>query len=93
MNHYYSSDGTRYKKSIIDKKIKIAKAHAIENQLTEYGFNHCKLCKVSSGTYFDCSHRVSVNEAQKSSRVELAWSVDNIDVLCRECHKKRDKLI
>ena len=90
MNHYHTSDGERIAKSKIDKLVSNAKKMLIDEQFFEYGYNFCEECEVSSGVYLDCSHTISVDEAQKTRRSELAWDVNNLRVLCRYCHLKHD---
>jgi len=92
MNHYYTSKGERVSKSRIDALVRNAKEKALSLQRDEFGYNFCVECKRSGGVRLDCSHRVSVDMAQKTRRTELAWDVNNIDILCREHHQKRDKL-
>ena len=89
MNHYYTSDEERVAKSVIDSKTRKAKSNALSEQFWEYGYNFCVDCKTSSGR-LDCSHTISVDEAQKTRRAELAWDVNNIKVRCRDCHIKQD---
>ena len=91
MNHYHTSDGERVAKSVIDSRVRDAKSNALSEQFYEYGYNFCEECEVSSGVYLDCSHTISVDEAQKTRRSELAWDVSNLRVLCRRCHAKHDK--
>jgi len=90
MNHYHTSDGERVAKSVINKLVSNAKKMLIDEQFYEYGYNFCEECEVSSGVYLDCSHTISVDEAQKTRRSELAWDVNNLRVLCRDCHIKHD---
>lgn len=90
MNHYYTSDDERVAKSVIDRKIREAKANALSEQFWEYGYNFCIDCLKSNGVMLDCSHTISVDEAQKTRRTELAWDVKNIKVRCRDCHIEHD---
>ena len=92
MNHYYTSDDERVAKSVIDRKIREAKANALSEQFWEYGYNFCTDCLKSSGVRFDCLHNVSVDEVQKIRRTEFVWDKDNIKVRCRECYQKYDNL-
>ena len=93
MNHYFTSTGERVSKAEIDRKVRKAKELVIEAQKDLYGYNFCQVCgRNGSQTYLDCSHIVSVDECQKTRRAELAWAPANIQVLCRKCHQKRDKL-
>jgi 5-methylcytosine-specific restriction endonuclease McrA len=91
MNHYYTSTGERVSKSRIDALVRNAKEKALELQREEHDYNFCVECGRSDDR-LDCSHRISVDLAQKTRRTELAWDVNNIDILCRTCHQKRDKL-
>ena len=91
MNHYYTSDGDRVSKSVIDKRVRKAKSNALSEQFWEFGYNFCVDCLRSSGVYLDCSHTISVDEAQKSRRTELAYDKNNIKVRCRECHQAHDR--
>ena len=64
---------------------------ALSEQFWEFGYNFCVDCLRSSGVYLDCSHTISVDEAQKSRRTELAYDKNNIKVRCRECHQDHDR--
>lgn len=90
MNHFYTSNEERVAKSVIDAKVRKAKTNVLSSQYWEFGHNFCVDCLRSSGVYLDCSHTVSVDEAQKTRRSELAWDEDNVEVRCRECHIKHD---
>ena len=90
MNHYYTSDEERVGKSVVDSKTRQAKASALSRQFWEYGYNFCEDCLTSSAVRLDCSHNISVDEAQKTRRTELAWDVNNITIRCRDCHIKHD---
>ena len=90
MNHYYTSNEERIAKSVIDAKIKKAKSNALSEQFWEFGYNFCVDCLRSTGVYLDCSHTISVDEAQKTRRAELAYDKDNIKVRCRSYHIQHD---
>ncbi len=92
MNSYKMSDGTRIKKSVIDRLVRAAKYQVLINQQIEHGYNFCVDCERSSGTYIDCSHDISVDKCQKEGHTELAWDLENINPRCRSCHEKHDKL-
>src|SRR5690606_25994199 len=92
MNSYKTSNGERIKQSVIESLIRKAKAEKVKQQFEEHGYNFCENCKISSGTYLDCSHQISVKEAKESGRTELCFDVENIKILCRLCHQKLDKL-
>lgn len=86
MNHYFTSSGERVSKSVIDSRIRKAKKDKVDSM----DYPHCEECGISSGTYFDCSHIVSVKKCQESRETEKAWAVDNIRMLCRRCHELFD---
>ena len=91
MNHYYTSKGERISKSRIDALVRIAKEKALTLQRDEFGYNFCVECKRSGGVRLDCSHTISVDEAQKTRRTELAFDVNNIQILCRQHHEEHDR--
>ena len=90
MNSYKCSDGTKVKKSIVDRRIREAKRIKLDNFIQEHGYYFCEECKKSKGVYIDCSHDISVDECQKSGKTELAWDINNITLRCRNCHIKHD---
>jgi len=90
-NKYYTSDGMGVSKPAIDQRIRRAKETKLEQQRTDEGFNFCEQCGLATGR-LDCAHTISVDECQKTRRVELAWDVENIKVKCRNCHQIQDKL-
>ena len=92
MNSYQTSSGERIKQSVIEKLITKAKSQKLREQFDEHGYNFCEQCNISSGTYLDCSHNESVKSCKENGRVEKAFDVDNITILCRSCHQKKDKL-
>lgn len=91
-NTYKLSDGTRLSKSIIDARVRKAKAEILDRQMREHGYNFCKSCKQSAGVRLDCAHIISVDACQKLGASEMAYDPANIEVLCRSCHRKRDGL-
>jgi hypothetical protein len=93
MNTYQTSKGERIKQSVIERLIRKAKEQKLRQQFDEFDYNFCEHCLISSGTYLDCSHKISVKDAKESGRTELCFDVNNIDILCRKCHQKRDKLL
>ena len=92
MNTYELSDGTRLKKSVIDRLIKKAKEQKIRQFVDENDYVFCEECKISSGVVFDCSHDLSVKKCQENGTSELAFDINNITMLCRRCHEIKDKL-
>jgi len=92
MNHYFTSEGERVSQSQIDSRIRKAKAHALENQFIEHGYNFCEDCGHNgSGTRLDCSHDYPVGRAKAEGKTEQAWNVKNIVIRCRGCHARLDK--
>lgn len=91
-NTYQTSTGERITKSTIDSRVRAAKQELLDQQILEYGYNFCVDCKRSSGVYLDCAHDIGVKECQESGQAELAYSVDNMKVKCRECHQEQDGL-
>lgn len=93
MNTYKISTGERVKQSVIDRKIREAKAEALRLQFEEHGWNFCEECGHNgSGTRLDCSHDYSVGRAKSEGKTEQAWNVKNIVIRCRSCHQDRDGL-
>ena len=84
------SSGDRVKKSILDRKVRKAKAQVLQNQLDKEGYNFCTTCKRNDCKPVTCAHIVSVDECQKSGRSELAWDINNIIPEGIDCHQKRD---
>ena len=91
-NRYKTSQGEYMNKDYIDRKIREAKAKLISKHIDEYGYVFCVKCKRSDVPPYDCSHIISVKECQETERSELAFSLDNIEILCRKCHQKKDGL-
>lgn len=92
MNHYRMSNGQKIAKSVIDRKVREAKQIKLYRFLDEHGFYFCEDCNRSDVFPIDCSHDISVDECQKTGRSELAFDVENIKLLCRACHQKKDGL-
>ena len=93
MNSYRNSSGNRIPKSTIDSKIAKAKTQKRKDQYLAHGFNFCEECGINDrSSIIDVSHVISTDECQKSGRSELAWDLDNLTMLCRRCHQKRDNL-
>ena len=92
MNHFRCSDGQKVTKATIDRRIREAKAKKLQEQFDEFGYNFCEDCEKNSncGEPLDCSHEISVNDCQNNGCAEEAWSLINIKIRCRTCHKKKD---
>ena len=91
-NSYKMTNGQRIAKITIDKNVRLAKQRKLKLFFDEHGFYFCEDCGRSSGDRFDLSHIISVDKCQKNGESELAWSVSNLRILCRKCHKIFDKL-
>ena len=92
MNTYSTTEGIRYTRQQIESRIRKAKAAIIEAQQLAHGFNFCQKCHRSAGDYLDCAHKIPVKVCLESGMAELAWDENNIQVLCRECHRSYDNL-
>lgn len=92
MNTYSTSNGERLKQSVIENLIRKAKAQKLKQQFECNDYNFCENCGVSNGTYLDCSHNESVKSCKENGRAEKAFDVNNITILCRDCHQIKDKL-
>ena len=92
LNKYKDSNGDKWDKNAIDRKVSDATSKKIDQFFDEHSYIFCEDCGRSSGVVFDCSHEVSVDECQKDGHCEDAWSIDNIKIRCRACHQKHDKL-
>jgi hypothetical protein len=90
MNIYHTSDGKRVGRTYVDYQIRKAKERKLAIQMEDQGFNCCQTCKRNDDQPIDCAHIISVKECLESGRSELAWSLDNIIIEGRSCHKIRD---
>ena len=91
MPTYSTTTGERIEKTVIDARIRKAKADKLADFLSEYGYYFCEECGRSSGR-IDCSHDISVKEAQETGRTELAYDKNNITLRCRKCHNRHDNM-
>ena len=89
---YSDSQGNRYTTKQIETKMTFAKGLKLDEQLQEYGYNFCTVCKRNDCKPIDCSHNISVKDAKESGQSELCWDLDNITITGRNCHKKKDGL-
>lgn len=92
MNHYRTSDGQRVSKAEIDRRVHMAKAIILDNQIEEFGYNFCSICKQNDCLPITCMHIISVDECQKTGRTELAWDTTNMVPAGIPCHKKHDNV-
>lgn len=92
MNHLHTSTSERVSSSEIDKRISKAKKEKLRIHLEEHGYYFCTKCGRNDCKPIDCSHNISVDECKKSGRCELAWDLDNIEIIGRKCHQEKDGL-
>ena len=92
MNSYKDSNGKRWTQKQIERKITVAKAELLENQIQEEGYNFCVTCESNSCKPVTCAHIISVKEAKETGHTELSWDVLNMIPEGLPCHQKRDKL-
>ena len=89
---YSDSDGNRYTTSQIELNIKKNALLLLDMQFLEDGYNYCERCKRNDCKPIDVSHTISRKKAKADGCVELLWDFDNLEILGRKCHKKKDKL-
>lgn len=92
MNTYRCSNGERVTQSVIDIRIRKAKAKKLQIFLEQHGYYFCEDCERSDCKPIDCSHEISVSEAKNTGKTELCWDVNNMKMRGRPCHQKYDKL-
>ena len=81
MNTYSTSYGDRLTTPEIDRRIRKAKS----KKKLELEYHACERCDSNQG-WLDMSHIISVKECKESGRAELAYTVDNLELLCRTHH-------
>ena len=89
-NSYQTSSGERILKTVIDARVREAKAEKIEQMIDEHGYVFCEDCKQNACKPIDCSHDISVDQCQKQGMSESAYDVSNITMRGRPCHRKHD---
>ena len=92
MNTYSDSFGNRWTTAQIDCKSDKAAKELLQEQIDDYGYNFCEECHRNDCKPIDVSHDISRKEAKENGCVEIIWSKDNMQILGRKCHKKKDKL-
>ena len=91
-NTYLTSTGERLNRAQIETRIKKAKAEKIDQFTLENDYCFCEECGVNaSNARIDCSHDVSVKECLETGFAEKAFDVENIKLLCRNCHNEHDR--
>jgi len=92
MNYLTTSKGERIPRSTFDYRIKKAKRQKLQEQFDEHGFNFCVKCEKNSCIPIDVSHIISVDKCIKEGYPELAYSIHNMQIYGRKCHKEYDGL-
>jgi len=93
MNTYSDSNGKRYTTPQIEQRIKKSALEVLDMQFLEFGYNFCQRCKRNDDKPIDVSHTISRKTAKENGNVEVLWSDENLEILGRKCHKKKDLLI
>jgi hypothetical protein len=93
-NTYKTSWGERLTKVQVEKRIRQVKAQKIIQFIEKHGYAFCEKqgCGTTEGP-IDCAHLVSIDKCQKEGKVELAFDIKNIQLLCRHHHQEYDKNI
>ncbi len=91
-NTYSDTNGRRYTTKQIESRITNAAKKKLRDQQYDNGFNFCEKCQRSTGNYLDVSHTISRKKAKEDGIVEVLWDLDNLEILCRTCHQRKDKL-
>ena len=85
MPKYKKSNGEMIDKKIIDRKVNETKKLFLQNFFEEHGYYFCERTgRVDMA--LDCSHIISVRMCQAMGKSELAYSVDNLELLSRDSH-------
>lgn len=90
MNTYEDSNGFRYRKSEIDRKIRKAKIDFLETKKDEGAL----FCERTGKTFarLHVSHIISVKWAQENGKVELCWDPENFELLSQKAHEEIESL-
>lgn len=89
---YSDSNSNRYTTEQIDYRINKAGVEKLDLQFMDHGYNFCTRCKRNDCRPIDVSHTISRKEAKENGMVEVLWDLDNLEILGRGCHQKKDKL-
>lgn len=92
MNTYKDSNGNKWTTEQINRKSDKAAKELLEMQFLEHGYNFCERCKRNECKPIDVSHNISRKKAKEMGKVEILWSIDNMEILGRKCHRIKDKL-
>ena len=89
---YKDSLGNSYTTPQIDRKSDKAAKELLELQFIEHGYNFCQKCKRNDCKPIDVSHTISRKKAKEQGMVEVLWDKENMEILGRKCHEKKDGL-
>jgi len=89
---YSDTEGNRYTTTQIEWRIKRAALLILDLQFIEFGYNFCQECKENNDKPIDVSHTISRKKAKEDGCVEILWDIDNLEILGRQCHKRKDRL-
>jgi 5-methylcytosine-specific restriction endonuclease McrA len=92
MNTYSDTNGKRYTTPQIEARIKKAGLELLDSQRLEFGYNFCQRCKRNDDKPIDVSHTISRKAAKENGNVEILWDKNNLEILGRNCHVKKDRL-
>jgi 5-methylcytosine-specific restriction endonuclease McrA len=92
VNTYSDSEGNRHTTEQIERKIRKNALELLDIQFLELGYNVCSKCLRNDCKPIDVSHTISRKKAKEDGCVEVLWNKDNLEILGRKCHKKKDKL-
>jgi len=87
MPNYPTTGGTMVSKQYIDRKVTQAKKQKVQEMYDENGFTFCERTKRSDSPT-DVSHIISVRMCQAEGQSEIAWDLDNLEILTRDEHMK-----
>ena len=92
MGTYKCSDGSKVTQAQIDRNIRKAKELLIQSCIDRYGYVYCQKCKQNDCKPVDCSHNKSIRQCKNEGKTELCWSLNNMELIGRNCHKIKDGL-
>lgn len=92
MNKYFDSFGNSYTTAQINRKSDKSAKELLDIQFLEHGYNFCEKCKQNDCKPIDVSHNISRKKAKEEGCVEVLWDKNNMEILGRRCHKKKDGL-
>ena len=90
-NTYELSDGSRIKKSIVDRLVKECKDRVSQSFINEHDYLVCEDCRRNDCQPVERSHNISVDMCQKLGITEYAYADENITHRGQPCHKIYDR--